>query len=120
MQIHLGDGVYQLWFNNYAVAELQKTFGVEQDQVIAKVSEMISQNYLLLIRTLVEVGIKGHAMAKDEVIPDISNLSELIAEADMAELLQVWEVFFEHIGGNVPAEKKDQKKKAVTPQGKRS
>ena len=89
MQIHLGDKVYQLWFNNYAVAELQKTFGVEQEDIIAKVSELISQNYLLLIRNLVDAGIKGHHMAKDEIVPDLSNLSELIAEADMAELLQV-------------------------------
>jgi len=111
LEITLGGEKRQLWFNNFAVFELQKMFGVQQGDVLKSVMERAEDNYLLLVSDLIKAGLKGYAYANDQGAPDTSKLNTLIADGDLTELLQVWEVFFEHMGGNV--EKEEVKKKAA-------
>lgn len=109
VEINLGGEVVQLWFNNYAVFEMQSMFGVEQTEITKLVSERIKENYLLLAADLIKIGIKGHSLAKGINTPSIINeVNELVATADINELMRVWEVFFDSIGGNVKEEKKNQ------------
>jgi hypothetical protein len=109
LEITLGGEVVQLWFNLYAVSELQKLFGVEQGEITQKVIDRAKDNYLLLIVDLIKVGIKGHALAKGEKSPDILKyINEIVAISEMSDLVPVWEVFNDVMGGNVP---KDDKKK---------
>ena len=121
LEITLGEKKYQLWFNNYAVFELQKMYGIEQSQVLTKVSERANDNYLLLIGDLIKVGIKGHALAKGKNTPDVlGELHELLAVADLKELMQVWTVFFDIMGGNLKKEEGDKKKAEKKPRKKKS
>lgn len=111
LELNLGGEKVQIWFNNYAVFELQKMFGIEQVDIMKKVSERVNENYLLLIADLIKVGIKGHCLAKGEPTPEIlKDVNEHIATAEMSELVNVWETFFDIMGGNVP--KEDKKKEA--------
>lgn len=121
MEITLNGSKYQLWFNNYAVVELQNRFGVEQHEILGKVQERSKGNYLLLLSDLIDAGLKGFAYAKGELLPTvIDELSESVAVADMGELLKVWEVFFDIMGGNVAPEPKKKTKPKKQPQGKKS
>ena len=46
-------------------------------------------------------------MAKGEKTPDIlGSLSENIAVADLSELMEVWNVFYDIMGGNIKGDKK--------------
>lgn len=111
LELNLGGEKVQVWFNNYAVFELQKLYGIEQGEIMKKVSERAMENYLLLITDLVKAGIKGHCLAKGENTPSVyDNLSELIATADMGELMNVWEVFFNMMGGDIKKEETPKKK----------
>lgn len=111
LELNLGGEKVQVWFNNYAVFELQKLYGIEQGEIMKKVSERAMENYLLLITDLVKVGIKGHCLAKGENTPDVyDNLSEHVATADMSELMNVWEVFFNMMGGDIKKEETPKKK----------
>lgn len=114
LELTLGGKKVHIWFNNYAIFELQKVFGIEQGEIMQKVSERVKENYLLLISDLIKVGIKGHCLAKDETTPDIlNNINEHVATAEMSELVNVWETFFDIMGGNL---KKDVDKKKVKKQ----
>ena len=108
IELELGDKTYQLWFNNYAVCELQSMYGIEENEIMQKIVSRAEDNYLLLITDLIKAGIKGAALAKDELTPNIK-VSELVAEADMSKLLKVLEVFYDVMGVNI--EKKAVKKK---------
>jgi len=111
LELNLGGEKVQVWFNNYAVFELQKLYGIEQGEIMKKVSERAMENYLLLITDLVKVGIKGHCLAKGENTPRVyDNLSEHVATADMGELMNVWEVFFNMMGGDIKKEETPKKK----------
>lgn len=112
LEIKLAGEKTQLWFNNYSTIELQKLFGVDEKEIIKKVSERAAENYMLLLSDLVKAGIKGYCYAKGINTPDVyDNINEHIAVADINELLQVWSVFYDAIGGNEPVE--ESKKKAV-------
>ena len=73
-------------------------------------------NYLIILSDLVKVGVKGYCFAKDISKPDyFSNINEMIAGEPDETLVPVWlevfEVFKEHMGINLP--KDTTKKKAV-------
>lgn len=115
LEITLGEEKVLLWFNNFAVFELQKFYGVNQNDILTKVSERAQDNYLLLIQDLITVGVKGYAMAKGEKTPDILGiLSENIAVADLSELMEVWNVFYDIMGGNIKGDKKKAVAKKTT------
>lgn len=114
IQLELGGRTFQLWFNNYAVCELQSMYGIEQTEVMKKIVERATDNYLLLIVDLVKAGLRGYYLAKEEVMPNIK-VSELIADADMDKLVKVLEVFYDVMGVNL----KDDKKK-VAPKSRSS
>ena len=112
LEITLGGEKTQLWFNNYAVIELQNLFGVEQSAITQKVIERAKENYLLLVVDLIKVGIKGYCLAKGEKTPDIlKDINEHVATAEMTELINVWTVFNNIMGGDLP---NDDKKKVVS------
>ena len=116
LEITLGGEVVQLWFNNYAILELQNLFGADQGEITRKVIERAKDNYLLLVVDLIKVGIKGHCLAKGDKAPDmIKDVNELAATAEMSELIRVWEVFNDIMGGNVPDDKKKMTKKSPQP-----
>lgn len=107
LELNLGEQKVQLWFNNYAVFELQKMYGAEQSEILNKVSQRAQDNYLLLMSDLIKVGIKGQCLAKGIETPKIYNeLGEHLAVANIEELMQVWVVFMEHMGVNIEHDKK--------------
>lgn len=112
MEITLNGEKYQIWFNNFAVFELQSMYGIEQKEILQKVSERAKENYLLLLSDLIKAGIKGHCLAKGIVTPEVlKNINEHIATANMGEVLLVWEVFFDIMGGNIKEDKKKEEPK---------
>ena len=107
IEIKIGGDKVLLWFNNFAVFELQKIYGVDQNNILTKVSERANENYLLLLSDLIKVGVKGHSMARGLKTPDfLDNLTELVAVADLNELMEVWNVFYDIMGGNTESDKK--------------
>jgi hypothetical protein len=105
-----------LWFNNYASAELQKMYGADINTVMTVLLEKLQDNYLIILSDLVKVGIKGNYLGKDISKPDyFANINEWIAEEPDETLipvwLEVWTVFSEHMGLNLPKEENTGKKK---------
>ncbi len=105
-----------LWFNNFASAELQKMYGADITTVMGVLLDKLKDNYLIILTDLIKVGIKGHCLAKDETKPEyFNNINEWIAEENDADLikvwLDVWDVFSEHMGLNLPKSEDTGKKK---------
>ena len=116
IEIKLGGIEIPLWFNNYASAELQKMYGADINTVMVTLVEKLQDNYLLILSDLIKVGIKGHFFALDIPKPEyLTNVNELIAQESDETLVSVWlevfEVFKEHMGINLP--KEEGKKKAT-------
>lgn len=104
-----------LWFNNFASAELQKMYGADMSTVMVTLLDRLKDNYLLILSDLIKVGIKGHCFAKDIAKPEyLANINEMIAdepdETLMPIWLEIWEVFTEHMGINLPKEETGKKK----------
>lgn len=107
-----------LWFNNYASAELQKMYGADITTVMTVLSEKLNDNYLIILSDLIKIGIKGHYLAKETEKPYyFAGINEMIAEEPDDNLikvwLEVWDVFSEHMGLNIP--KEEGKKKVKKP-----
>ena len=110
-----------LWFNNYASAELQKMYGADIKSVMHALIERLEDNYLIVLSDLIKCGIKGNYLAKDISKPEYFPLvNELIAQEADETLVPVWlevfEVFKEHMGINLP---KEESKKKVTKNSKK-
>lgn len=119
IEIKLGGVEIPLWFNNYASAELQKLYGADITTVMKVLIEKIQDNYLIVLSDLIKVGVKGHYLAKDISKPDyFGNINEWVAEEPDDTLvpvwLEIWEVFKEHMGLNLPIEQETSKKKVNT------
>lgn len=122
IEIKLGGVEMPLWFNNYASAELQKMYGADINTVMVTLVEKLQDNYLLILSDLIKVGIKGHCFALDISKPDyLANINMLVASEPDETLLPVWlevfEVFKEHMGINLPQE---EGKKKVTKKPKKA
>lgn len=116
IEIKLNGVEIPLWFNNYASAELQKMYGADISTLMITLVERLQDNYLLILSDLIKAGIKGHCFALDIPKPDyLVNVNELIANEADETLIPVWmevfEVFKEHMGINLPQE--EGKKKAT-------
>lgn len=123
IEIKLGGVEIPLWFNNYASAELQKMYGADITSVMATLIERLQDNYLLILSDLLKAGIKGHCFALDVKTPEyLGNINLLVAEEPDETLvpvwLEVWEVFREHMGINIPQEEYAGKKKVKKTQKK--
>ena len=119
IEIKLNGVEIPLWFNNYASAELQKLYGADITTVMKVLIEKIQDNYLIVLSDLIKVGVKGHYLAKDISKPDyFANINEWVAEEPDETLvpvwLEIWEVFKEHMGLNLPQDTDTSKKKAST------
>ena len=107
IELKMGDVKIPLWYNNYAVFELQSMYGVDNSEILLKVTERAKENHLLLIADLIKIGIKGHSLALNQTLPDYyDNVNLLLADADMGEVMQVWQVFIDVMGGNIESDKK--------------
>lgn len=118
IEIKLGGVEIPLWFNNYASAELQKMYGADITTVMTVLVEKLQDNYLTILSDLIKVGIKGNYLAKDAEKPEyFSSVSELIASEPDETLIPVWvevySVFLEHMGINLPKEPESPNKKKV-------
>ena len=116
IEIKLGGVEIPLWFNNYASAELQKMYGADINTLMVTLVERLQENYLLILSDLIKAGIKGHCFALDIPKPEyLANVNELIAQEADETLVPVWlevfEVFKEHMGINLPQQ--EGKKKVV-------
>lgn len=120
LEITLGGEVRQLWFNNFAVFELQKAYGSEQSEIMKRISERANENFLLVLIDLIEVGMKGQTLAM-RLPSHAVNINEIVASEDLANLMKIWHevwgVFTEHMGMNLPEDKAAKKK--VKPRAKR-
>jgi len=122
IEIKLGGIEIPLWFNNYASAELQKMYGADINTLMITLVERLQENYLLILSDLIKAGIKGHCFALDLPKPEyLANANELIAQESDETLVPVWlevfEVFKEHMGINLP---KEEGKKKVTKNSKKA
>lgn len=122
IEIKLGGVEMPLWFNNYASAELQKMYGADINTVMVTLVEKLQDNYLLILSDLIKVGIKGHCFALDIANHEyLANINMLVASEPDETLLPVWlevfEVFKEHMGINLPQE---EGKKKVTKKQKKA
>lgn len=109
IEIKLNGVEIPLWFNNFASAELQKMYGADITTVMTVLMEKLKDNYLIVLTDLIKCGIKGHYLAKDISKPDyFSNINEWVADEPDKSLipvwLEIWEVFKEHMGLNLPQE----------------
>lgn len=113
IQVRNGKDVFQLWFNNYSTAEIASIFGVEDKHVLKVCVEKLKTNFLILAGDLFLAGYKGQKLATSQPV-DLTreDVSEIVATANEDDLVKVWNVFFEHIGGNEPKDKKPKKKAA--------
>jgi len=116
IEIKLGGVEIPLWFNNYASAELQKMYGADINTLMVTLVERLQENYLLILSDLIKAGIKGYCFALDLPKPEyLASVNELIAQEANETLVPVWlevfEVFKEHMGINLP--KEEGKKKAT-------
>jgi len=116
IEIKLGGVEIPLWFNNYASAELQKMYGTDINTLMITLVERLKENYLLILSDLIKAEIKGHCFALDIPKPEyLASVNELIAQEADDTLVPVWlevfEVFKEHMGINLP--KEEGKKKVV-------
>jgi len=119
IEIQLNGVEIPLWFNNFASAELQKMYGADITTVMTVLMEKLKDNYLIVLTDLIKCGIKGHYLAKDISKPDyFANINEWVADEPDATLipvwLEIWEVFKEHMGLNLPTEPDTGKKKVNT------
>lgn len=115
IEIKLGGMEIPLWFNNYASAELQKMYGTDITTLMVVLIEKLNDNYLIILSDLIKVGIKGRYLATDSNKPEyFSKVSEMIAEESDDNLIhvwkEVWDVFVEHMGINLPKEENSKKK----------
>lgn len=113
-----------LWFNNYAVFELQKMYGVSNADIMSKLKERLEDNFLLVISDLVKIGIKGQYLATDERKPSyFDSINLFLAEENEEHLMLIWSdlwtIFSEHMGLNLPVKEEEVKKKA-TPKPKKA
>lgn len=109
LEISLGGETHQLWFNNFAVFDLQKMYGTDQSGIMQKINDRANDNFLLVLIDLIEVGMKGHTLAMR--LPNSTlNINEIVANEDLGNLMKiwgdVWEVFTEHMGMKLPEDKK--------------
>lgn len=120
IEIKLGGVEIPLWFNNYASAELQKMYGADINTLMVTLVERLQENYLLILSDLIKAGIKGRTFALDLPKPEyLANVNELIAQEADETLVPVWlevfEVFKEHMGINLPKEPETTNKKKASP-----
>jgi len=118
IEIKLNGVEVPLWFNNFASAELQKMYGADITTVMTVLMEKLKDNYLIVLTDLIKCGVKGYYLAKDISKPDyLVNINEWVADEPDETLipvwLEIWEVFKEHMGLNLPQE--EGKKKVVKP-----
>jgi len=109
IEIKLNGVEIPLWFNNYASAELQKMYGADINTLMVTLVERLQENYLLILSDLIKAGIKGHCFALDIAKPEyLASINELIAQEPDETLVPIWlevfEVFKEHMGLNLPQE----------------
>lgn len=115
IEIKLGGVEIPLWFNNFASAELQKLYGADITTVMTVLMDKLKDNYLIVLTDLIKCGVKGYYLAKDISKPDyFANINEWVAEEPDETLvpvwLEIWEVFKEHMGLNIPQEETVKKK----------
>lgn len=108
-----------LWFNNFASAELQRMYGADTNTVVAKLLDRLNESYLFVLSDLIKAGIKGQYFAKDIEKPIyFYEINEMLAEEPDDNLLKIWSeiwgVFSEHMGLNLPKEENTSKKKVNT------
>lgn len=119
IEIKLGGIEIPLWFNNFASAELQRMYGADTNTVISKLLDRLNESYLFVLSDLIKAGIKGQYFAKDIEKPVyFSEINLMLAEEPDDNLLkiwsEVWSVFSEHMGLNLPKEENASKKKVST------
>lgn len=111
-EIKVDGEIYQLWFNNYAMFEMASMYGVDQRDIMKRVSERLSDNFLLLIGDLFWAGYKGAKLALNKPAElTREQINEIVAIAPMDDLFELWEIFKDVNGMNEPVE--EDKKKAI-------
>jgi len=98
----------KLWFNNYSKIEianalLPKDKGMnprpEEVQLIEAINKMSHENYMLLLRVVVNAGIKGQAYGTETEVQIKSNVvAGFIASATNEEIYSIWFTFLQAYG----------------------
>lgn len=97
-----------LWFNNYSKVEIGKSLLLsvngfdprpEEEKLIKAIDEMAKDNYLKLIKVLINAGVIGYAYGTDST-PALKSkdIAEFIATAESAEIYNIWRCFLQAYG----------------------
>lgn len=110
IDIRAGEKTYSAWFNNYAIQEIAKVFGVNIEDIGKTILKKLNENFMVLVSDLVYIGIKGECLAKGKPMElTYEEVREITAVANQEDLIQVWRIFQEHTG--MSKESETEKKK---------
>jgi hypothetical protein len=98
----------RLWFNNYTKIEIANKLlpmvsGMpprpEEELLIEAINKIAKENYMLLLKIIVNAGVKGQAYATDkplQIAPE--KVSVYIAEAANDDIYTIWVTFLQAFG----------------------
>jgi hypothetical protein len=108
-KVNIGGELRSLKFNNFAQLEIAKILFKEDPmssnpaEVVNKLYEISDKNIMLLMKVLVYAGIIGNDYEKG-FDSDVSQemVGEWISNANLANLVGVWETFLNWMGEGIP------------------
>lgn len=107
----------RLWFNNYTKIEIANKLlpmvkGMpprpEEELLIEAINKVAQENYMLLLKIIVNAGVKGQAYATDkplQITPE--KVSVYIAEASNDDIYTIWVTFLQAFGFDLLLNDKD-------------
>src|SRR5690606_11614930 len=110
-QATIAGEVLHPWYNKYGWTESAKAHGGNNDEVIKKIQENNNNNVYALFSDIIYMGRVGYCLANGKPIDvTLPEMRLKILDTDESELINVWKVFIDAVGANLP-EVKDAKKK---------
>lgn len=124
-QATIAGEVLQLWYNKYGLVEFSNKYGITNDDVIKKIQENNNNNVYALFSDIIYMGRVGYCLANGKPIDvTLEEMRIKILDTDESELINVWKVFIDAVGANLPevkeAKKKIAAKKKASPRKKKN
>lgn len=100
-----------LVFNNYARVEISKILGVDPASILDSIQNIINENYLLLIKTLVYAGHVGDCYRRQDTT-DLTRdqVAQWIGDAAEEDLYHIFDAFMKAEGFGMDSSETDKKK----------
>ena len=107
--IQIEDQAVSLWFNNYSKVEIGRELLPKREKgypsrpeealIVEAIDKWAQENYLNLLKVIINAGIKGMAYATNQplqVTPD--KVALYLAEAESSEVYDIWLTFLQAYG----------------------